>query len=264
MPEHQELFDVVMFGSLLQGAALGNAANKLAQLLEIDSATAEKLLREPAAEVRQGLPIEAAREWQKLLLGMGIQCNYRPTVHSDVQMELADESAFPHSLTCPACGHEHYVEARQPEPQLCVRCGVVFRKFGEVRRKKLERESLKRKLTEQHRRELETEQRSKRLDDAPSERTRLLAQLRHELGLPPFIRSRSWLYLSWTLLFLLGAAAGATGLFLAERQLEPLKQWLGLAPAAPEPSSLLPTPTPTPTPTPAPAPKRGGKAAKTR
>ena len=154
MPEHQELFDVLMFGSPLEGAAFDHAVSKLAQLLEIDSSTAERLLKQPVAEVRQGLTIAAAREWQKLLLGMGIQCNYRPTVHSDVQMELAEDSDFPRSLTCPACGHEHYVEARHPEPETCIRCGVVFRKFGEVRRKKLEREFLKRRLAEQHRSEL--------------------------------------------------------------------------------------------------------------
>jgi hypothetical protein len=205
----QQLYDVVFFGTDIERSRLRETAEHVAEILGTTADTVEGLLREPGSVLVMGVTAEEARNWQTYFLGQGVRCNYRPTAHSDAHLELASDANILQSATCPACGHLNEAKPGNPAPSTCEACGVVFRKFREVRLKKLERAQIKYRLTEKHRDDLKKLDELEQREDEKKRRLRMEWEIRRELGLPRFVTNRLRMFGSLLVVFAFGLASGA-------------------------------------------------------
>lgn len=208
------LYDLVIFGTQLPEEGLDDAVRELGILLERTPDEAAALLRSPGTVIQRALTVEAARALQTRLTALGIQSNYRPSTHSDAELRIVGEDEEARSVTCPACGHAHQTPPGKSPPVVCERCGVVFRKFADVRLKKLEREQLRRRVQDKHQRKLELAEKARRERERSEQERRIEAQILREVGLSHFITTRPRL-LGWALLvFAIGVATGVAGTLL--------------------------------------------------
>lgn len=221
-------YDVVIFGTDLEGVEREQAKQKLAELCQCAPEEAERLLQTKGVPVKQRATTEEARRLQQQLLHLGIQCNYRPSLGSGHTLALVPEEEEDPPIVCPACGHNHRPAPGTPKPGLCEKCGVVFSKFERVSAAKLEREQIRRRLMEKHQRQIEERAAEQKKREEEARRRRLEEEIRKELGLPRFIASRRGVISSAAVIFGLGLSLGAGTVYLTQQEWKASRQDAGL------------------------------------
>lgn len=207
-------YDLVFFGTELQGAQRADAMAKLAQLMRVSPDQVGAVLRQKDGVIARGLPSDTGTEAQRKLMAIGIRCNLRPSGGSDSALELVPMEAPATVTACPACGHIHPVaEGDASAPEACEKCGVVFAKYDKVALEKKEREQIRRALLAKQHDALDREQKERELREAQERRKKLEEDIRRELGLPRVISSPGRLIGSAAGLYMLGLAMGVAGVF---------------------------------------------------
>jgi tetratricopeptide (TPR) repeat protein len=223
-------YDLVFFGTDLQGQERLTALKQLAQVMKVPPERLGEVLEQRRGVIARKLTSEKGEEAVRKLSKLGLRCNLRPSTESGVTLELVPAEpakAADKVLECPACGHQHQVPADQPEPTMCKQCGIVFAKYLQKTTEEQERERLRQSLLAQHQRKLDQEERDRQALEAKERRERLEEEIRRELGLPRAISTPSRLIGSAAGLFLIGlfvgVAAGGVGynLFFGAERLPP-------------------------------------------
>ena len=211
-------YDLVFFGTDLQGQERLTALKQLAQVMKVPPERLGEVLDQRQGVIARKLTSEKGEEAVRKLLKIGIRCNLRPATESEVTLKLVPAEpakAAEKVIECPACGHQHQVQADQAEPTMCAQCGIVFAKYLQAAEEKKERERLRQSLLAQHQRKLDQEEKDHQALDAKERRERMEEEIRRELGLPRAISTPSRLIGSAAGLFLIGlfmgVAAGGLG-----------------------------------------------------
>jgi len=206
-------YDLVLFGSDLQGEERAQAVNRLAQWMKIDPEQGAQILEQRGLVIARGLDADTGAETQRKLLAIGIRCNLRPCNTSGLTLELAAVEKPATVITCPACGHVHQVKGDEPAPTTCEQCEIVFAKYENLAKEKKEREQIRQTLVYGQQRSLEREQKEQEERLAQQRRRQLEDEIRKQLGLPRLMASRTGLISSAAGIYLLGIVMGAGGLF---------------------------------------------------
>jgi hypothetical protein len=216
MAEKERLYDLISFGSDLEGRKREQAKKALAVLLKVTPEQAENVLVENGMVVQAAVSRETALKYQGALLQLGVRCNHRPTLFTGRKLELVEDKSeeVERPLVCPACGHLHETKPGKPKPEICEACGVVFAKYDDVARRKEERERIRRQLLARHQTALDAEREQMERMENELRRARLEEEIRKELGLPKFLLSRRRLAGTAFMLYVLGASSGMGGLYL--------------------------------------------------
>lgn len=218
MAAGSSVFDVVIFGTDLEGIAREQAKRKLAELALCDPNQADQLLRTDGAVVKRQATSEEARRLQQQLSQLGIKCNYRPSIATGGTFELVPVEEEEPVIVCPACGHSHRVDPAVPKPEICEKCGVVFSKFEKVSEIKLEREQIKRRLLSQHQRLIDERAAEQKRLDEEARRKLLEEEIRKQLGLPKFVTTRRGIISSAAVIFGLGLFLGSGAVYLTQHE----------------------------------------------
>ena len=206
-------YDLVFFGTDLQGAQRVDALAKLAQLMKVPPDQLGTILDQRGGVIARGLASESGSEAQRKLMAIGIRCNLRPSGGWGAGLELVPMEQQANKVVCPACGQVHRKpEGDTPAPETCESCGVVFAKYDKVALEKKEREQVRRALLARQQGVIEQERKDRELREAQERRKKLEEEIRRELGLPRIIASRTRLIGSAAGIYLLGLLMGATGL----------------------------------------------------
>jgi len=206
-------YDLVLFGSDLQGAERAQAVSRLAQWMKVTPEQGAQILEQRGLVIARGLDADTGAETQRKLLAIGVRCNLRPCSTSGLTLELAAVEAPPTVMTCPACGHVQQVKGDEPAPTTCEQCEIVFAKYENLAKEKKEREQIRQTLIYEQQRSLERDQREQEERLAQQRRRQLEDEIRKQLGLPRLMASRSGLISSAAGIYLLGLSMGAGGLF---------------------------------------------------
>ena len=210
-------YDLVLFGSDLQGPELEIAVKKLAQMLKITPDKAMVLLETKGSPAAQDITQEIAEKARDKLLAWGIRANIRPTLISPIHKWTVAEVEKPKDLyKCPACGHEHHLVEGKPKPAMCENysCRIVFAGYERVQKEKDTKqkieERLKKELADKLARDVNERKRQEELDLEK----RLEEELRKKYGLPRLINSKYRLIGSAVTLHLLGIVVGLGSIFI--------------------------------------------------
>ena len=122
MTTAERTYDVVLYGTDLQGSEREVALDKLARLLKIGVEGAEQLMRTRGNVIAKSLAEERAERVYQKLMSIGIRCNLRPAVTS-MDLELVPMEGPDTMIACPACNHIHRVKEGAPAPGICEQCG---------------------------------------------------------------------------------------------------------------------------------------------
>lgn len=205
-------YELVFFGTDLQGTQRTEAFNTLARLMKIEPDQVEQVLEKRGGIIARALRSEVGDQAHRKLMSIGIRCNLRPYTVPGVEMELVPMEKPTTVVTCPACGHVYRVKGDEQIPTICGNCGTVFAKYNRVAAEKEERERVREALLAKHQRLLDQQRKEGEDREARERRQRLEEEIRKELGLPRMITSRTRLISSAAGIYLLGLAMGAGGL----------------------------------------------------
>jgi hypothetical protein len=214
MTPDETRYDLVFFGTDLQGAQRTEAFNKLARVMKVGPDQVEQVLEKSGGLIARALRRDVGDQAQRKLMAIGIRCNLRPCTASGTKLELVPLEKPDTVMTCPACGQIYRLKGDEQAPTVCGACGIVFAKYDKVAAEKEERERIRQALLAKHERMLDQERKDAEQREERERRERLEEEIRKQLGLPRMITSRTGLISSAAGIFLLGLTLG-TGGFLA-------------------------------------------------
>lgn len=267
-----DLYDVILFPKLKDGADPADVKARLAKLLKIDEAKAAALVDSGKnTRLLRAVPKEQADKYYKAIAACGITCNVAPSAgksmaqmakeHTETTaaadgkappatgpggLSLVPMSETTRNFKCPSCGHTEEITSKQ-ELEVCPSCKANVKKLLE--RQKAEEDELRRKQSraaEEKRRLKEYEDRL-RIELEKEIRARLEDEIRKEMGIDVgvnsgfwglFMRNRAIMTLS-VFGSLIGVTVGLTLViqgFIEEKELEEL----AAAPPSPEIEAAAP------------------------
>jgi hypothetical protein len=100
-------YDLVFFGTDLQGAQRDEALGKLAQLMKVPADQLGIVLDQRGGVIARGLLQDTGSEAQRKLMAIGIRCNLRPSDGWGAGLELVPMEQQTNVISCPACGQVH-------------------------------------------------------------------------------------------------------------------------------------------------------------
>ncbi len=209
MNNETRLYDLLLFGTTLQGAERMDAINTLAKMLKTSSGKVELMLEKKSVVLLKRVSADVVKKYERKLTAIGFKCNTRPCNESGADLELVPLEKMQHTLGCPACGHVHKFAEGEDEPDVCASCNVVFAKYSD--NLKLEREKIKRALLAKSQLAEKAQQEEKQRLQEEARRRRLEEEIRKELGLPRFVTRRKALISSATAIFAFGLILGVGG-----------------------------------------------------
>ncbi len=137
-------FNIIYSGHLSYGFTETEARQGLRQRYKFSDAQLDKLFKTPKMVLKKGVDREAGNRLISSLRETGIECDLVSTETTapspqlpepprpEPDLSAASATASPEpplppkTILCPKCG------ASQPEAEICVQCGVIFKKFQKV------------------------------------------------------------------------------------------------------------------------------------
>jgi len=130
-----DLYDLIFLGVNADTANRETTISRISALLGVDAKEIEYLLdNQLSAALKQGIPLEAVRQYKTEMEQLGGVCNYRPSKWEGHKLELAPVEIRPEEFvfSCPACEHRQTVTAEADLPTSCPACGIIPSKYEKV------------------------------------------------------------------------------------------------------------------------------------
>lgn len=217
-------YDVVIYGAQ-EGKDRGEVAAAIAKSFSLDLQKAERLItRANGAVVSKGLTKEDADRITQVLSRLGAKANWRPTSLSGATLELVPKEAKVSKHVCPECGFSVEIREGEKAPDVCTRCGLVFWKYEDVKRRKREEEKIRSKLKRADEMRTEAELKEQAQKEESQRQKALEERIRRELGIPAAVNKKWKLWSIAAATLIVGVGLGISGASLFSEEEAPADQ----------------------------------------
>lgn len=127
----EQKFNLVFTGQIKEGMTVSAVKKNLITLFKMDEGRAERFFLKKQIIIKKQVNRQTAEKYKKAFDKAGVVCKITsvgpitPAVSRSVKPDPAPAAPPQHEETvCPACGYA------QPASEECLKCGIIFKKFG--------------------------------------------------------------------------------------------------------------------------------------